>query len=73
MKKYEAVNKCIERSEEMNTGIGKKQKCDINGGNNIRNKDGEETVKIRDKFQMYEGTDRITKAPFRKYLYLPLN
>jgi len=26
MKKNEAVNKCTERSEEMNTEIGKKQK-----------------------------------------------
>lgn len=72
MKKNEAVNKCIERSEEMNTGIGKKQKLDINGENNMRNKEDGGT-KIRDKFQMYEGTDRITKAPFKKYLHLPLN
>jgi hypothetical protein len=33
--------------------------------NNIRNKDDGET-KIRDKFQKYKGTDRITEAPIKK-------
>jgi hypothetical protein len=71
--KNEAVNKYIERSEGMNKGIWRKQKHDINGGNNKRNKDDEETVKLEINFRSRKTQTESLRPPIKKYLHLPLN
>jgi hypothetical protein len=52
----------------MNTGIGKKQKRDINGESNMRNKDDGETVKLEINFRCTKIMTESLRPPLRNIL-----
>ena len=58
----------------MNTGIWKKQKSDINGENNKRNKDDGETAKLEIRFRSRKAQTESLKAPLRNiFIYHLIN
>ena len=60
----------------MNTGIGKKQKRDINGENNIRNKDdrGGGAVKLEINFRYRKAQTESLRPPLRNiFIYHLIN